>query len=392
MRKIWLQKPDTLEIWDLLPADSMDRDNACPFLNIKGMGYKQEVTQNQVNAEYAVSNVLTKNQPITGIMYFQDDEHIKAFQGFVGDFREQLILYYSPSGEYEPYDVISAPFYKKVIISQVDKTEMDEYGWYALSTTISTQDDVWNRNVRFDVRELSTESPYIVNIGDSTGITSASIDAGVYTEKFGSYDNIQSTETFSYNGTNWIYNGTAIVLSEYGLTVEGTAVNGDILTVQKSGMVGEALVYPYTYPYSIGGRMVLKVEFNNTGREVGSIIKIKNNGQTNLENVEWFIDREKVDNYGIVTEYADVQRAKWLLNLSPNSELYVDSNPLTQEAKVSYDDGTSQSVVDLQEPSWEYINFVNIPHGKNRIVFYVDNVENGSIDISFMYREQKEVI
>ena len=115
MRKMWLQKPNSLEIWDLLPPNSLDRDHAAPFLAIKGMGYKQEITQNQVNTEYLVSKIMTKNQSITGIMYFQDDEHIKAFQSFVGDFNEQLFLYYSPSGEYEPYDIISAPYYKKII-------------------------------------------------------------------------------------------------------------------------------------------------------------------------------------------------------------------------------------------------------------------------------------
>ena len=309
MRKIWLQKPNTLEIWDLLPTDSLNRDNASPFLAIKGMGYKQEVTQNQVNTEYFISKILTKNQSITGIMYFQDDEHIKAFQEFVGDFREQLILYYSPSGEYEPYDRISAPFYKKVIISQMDKTEMDEFGWYQISTTLSTQDDVWNRDVYYAVERL-------------------------------------------YN-------------------------------------VGEALVYPYTYPYTLGGRNALAIDFNNDGREVGCVVKIKNNGDTNLSEIEWFIEREYLDYYGNKHEHADVQRSKWILELSPNSELVVDSNPITQEAKVNYSDNTSQSIVDLQEPDWNYINFITISHGKNRIVFYV---ENKDIDITFTYREQKEII
>lgn len=309
MRKIWLQKPNSLEIWDLLPTDSCNRNNASPFLAIKGMGYKQEVTQNQVNTEYFVSKILTKNQPITGIMYFQDDEHIKAFQEFVGDFREQLILYYSPSGEYEPYDRISAPFYKKVIISQMDKTEMDEFGWYQISTTLSTQDDVWNRDVYYAVERLSN--------------------------------------------------------------------------------VGEALVYPYTYPYTLGGRNALAIDFNNDGREVGCVVKIKNNSDSNLNEIEWFIEREYLDYYGNKHEHADVQRSKWLLELSPNSELVVDSNPITQEAKVNYSDNTSQSVVDLQEPDWNYINFITIPHGKNRIVFYVGNKD---IDITFSYREQKEII
>lgn len=312
MRKIWLQKPNSYDIWDLLPVNSTDRENASPLLDISGMGYKQEVTQSQVNTEYFVSKVLTKNQPITGTMYFQDNEHIKAFQEFIGDFREQLILYYSPSGEYEPYDRISAPYYKKVIISQMDKGEMDEFGWYQIKTTLSTQDDVWNRDVYFSV------------------------------------------------------------------SVEDTKNN--------------TLVYPYTYPYVLDGRNALVIDIDNKGREVGCVVKIKNTADIgNISDIEWFIDRTYIDYYGNKHENEDVQRSKWLLNLSAGSELVVDSNPITQEAKVNYTDGTSQSIIDLQEPSWDYINFITVAHGENRVVFYVDK-EIGSFDIVFSYREQKEII
>lgn len=313
MRKIWLKKMDSDDTWDLLPQDKNGRYNpeviGCPFLSIKGMGYKQTITQNQVETEYFISKILSSNQPITGIMYFKDDEHIKEFQEYIGDFRNQLYLYYSPSGEFEPNDQISAPYYKKIVITQADKTEMDEFGWYQISTTFSTQDDVWNRDVYYAIQGLST--------------------------------------------------------------------------------VGEALVYPYTYPYMFGGRNALAIDFNNNGREVGCVVKIKNNDVNTLSNIEWFIDRDYVDNYGILHEHADVQRSKWNLSLSEGSELTIDSNPLTQEAKVTYTDETSQSVVDLQEPDWNYINFVRVMHGKNRIVFYI---ENDNIDITFTYREQKELI
>lgn len=309
MRRIWLQKPNTNEIWDLLPKNSLDKNNASPFLGIKGMGYRQDVTQTQVNTEYYVSKVLSKNQSITGTMYFQDDEHIKSFQDFVGDFRQQLNLYYSPSGEIEEGDQLSAPYYKKVIITIVEKTEKDETGWYLCPMTISTQDDLWNRDLYYKVEGLSS--------------------------------------------------------------------------------VGNALVYPYTYPYELGGRNTLKVEFNNDGREVGCIVKIKNNSSSNLSNIEWFTDRTYQDYYGVIHENEDVQRSKWLIDLPPSSELTVDSNPLTQEAKVTLSDGTSQSVVDMQEPSYDYINFVQVPQGQSRIVFYI---ENENVDITFIFREQKELI
>lgn len=313
MRRIWLKKIDSEDTWDLLPQDKNGHYDptivGSPLVNIKGMGYKQTITQNQVETEYFISRISTSNQPVTGIMLFRDDEHIKQFQEWIGDFRNQLYLYYSPSGEYEAGDQVSAPFYKKVIITQADKTEMDEFGWYQISTTFSTQDDVWNRDVYYAIKDLST--------------------------------------------------------------------------------IGEALVYPYIYPYTFGGRDALAIEFNNNGREVGCIVKIKNNGSATLSNIEWFIDRDYVDYYGVLHEHADQQRSKWNLTLSADAELTVDSNPLTQEAKVTYTDNTSQSVVDLQEPDWNFINFVRVKHGKNRIVFYI---ENDDIDITFIYREQKELI
>ena len=314
MRRIWLKKIDTESCWDLLPQDRTGHYDpeviGCPLVNVKGLGYKQTITQNQVETEYFISQILSANQPITGIMLFRDDEHIKQFQEFIGDFRNQLYLYYSPDGEFEPYDQISAPYYKKVIITQLDKSEKDEFGWYQISTTISTQDDVWSRNVYYHLDGIA------------------------------------------------LYEATA-------------------------------LVYPYIYPYVFSGRNTVAIEFNNTGREVGCLVKIKNNTANNLNNIEFFIDRDYTDYYGVYHENADVQRSKWNLTLPPNSELVIDSNPLTQEAKVIYSDETSQSVVDLQEPNWDYINFPRVMHGEGRIIFYI---ENDNFDITFSYKEEKEFI
>lgn len=313
MRKIWLKKIDSDETWDLLPQDKTGHYDSTvkgsPLINLKGMGFQQAITQNQVGTEYFISQILSRNQAITGTMLFASDEQVTEFQEYIGDFRNQLYLYYSPDGEFEPNDLISAPFYKRVTIAQIDKSEMDEFGWYQMPLSISTQDDLWNKDVYYSIEGLEN--------------------------------------------------------------------------------VGEALVYPYTYPYVYGGRNALSIEFNNVGREVGCIVRIKNNGTTNLSNIEWYIEREYRDNYGVLHEHADVQRSKWNLTLSAGSELLIDSNPLTQEATVTYTDQTAQNVVSLQEPSWAYINFVTVAHGKNRIVFYI---ENENIDIFFGYREQKELI
>lgn len=312
-RRIWLKNPETGAIWDLLPDNPRDTERGCAFLSIAGMGYEQSVTQEQVEVDYFISQIQSKNHSVTGELYFNGDEHLQNFQAFVGDFRKQFLLYYSPSGEYEPYDQISSPYYKAVTISKVDKSEKDQYGWYVCQATFSTQADVWKRDIYY--------------------------------------------------------------------SIEGALEN-----------VGEALVYPYTYEYVLGGRDIYTIDIPNNGRETGCIITIKNKSGTPISQLEWFIENTIIDYYD--NEQTTVQRSKWFttntdVTLGKKYELYVDSNPVTQEAKVNYPDGTSQSVVAWQEPSWEYINFVRIKHGQNRLVFYV---ENPDVDISVMFQEQKELI
>ena len=134
------------------------------------------------------------------------------------------------------------------------------------------------------------------------------------------------------------------------------------------------------------------IDIPNSGRETGCLIKIKNRSDRDIRQVEWFIDHTYVDEYNV--EHKETQRAKWYTEnadivLKKDYELYVDSNPITQEARVNYPDRTSQSVVRWQEPSYDYINFIRIKHGANLIVFYIDG---DNVDISVTYREQKELI
>lgn len=311
-RKIWLQNPITKTIWDLLPDDPYKEYDGCACLGVDGFGYSQSVTHNQVGVDYFVSEVLSTNQNITGSLYFKSDEHFTRFQDFIGDFRQQFNLFYSPSGEFEPYDQISKPYYKPVLITSIGKSEKDEYGWYVCKIVFTTQSDVWRRDFIYGVENL--------------------------------------------------------------------------------GLVGEALVYPYVYPYVLGGRNTLLVNIYNMGRETGCTVRIKNRGAAVLSNIEWFAEHVYTDYYGV--EHTEVQRAKWYtentsVTLQQGYELYVDSTPIKQEAKVIFTDGTSQSVVNQQEPSWDYINFVQLKHGDNRFIFYVDSDE---IDISVQYSELRELV
>lgn len=312
MRRLWIENTTTHAIWDLLPNDPYKKYDGSALLSLKGMGYSQDITHSQVNDNYFISKITTSNVPVTGNMYFNGDEHLRNFQKFIGDFRKQFKLCYSPDGEIEPYDKISQPYYKLFTISKFDKNEMDEYGWYECAVTFVPQNDVWNRDFSYGVKDIGT--------------------------------------------------------------------------------VGKAFVYPYTYPYVVGGRNTLAIDIENAGRETGCIVEIKNNSESILSNIEWFVEYSYLDENNI--EQKNVQRAKWYtektsVTLQQGYALYVDSNELTQEAKVIFTDGTSQSIVDQQEPSDLYINFVRLENGRNRFVFYVDN---DNIDIKVTYKEKKEII
>lgn len=314
-RQLWLQNPDTKEIWNLMPDNAWKTTDGCALLEIDGMGYEQVVTQEQVEVDYFISQISSSNHNVTGTLYFNGDEHLQNFQKFIGDFRKQFKLFYSPSAEFEVYDDISPVFYKYVTITQIQKTEKDQFGWYLCPTTFSTQNDVWKRDVYYQFPQ----------IGDMEN-------------------------------------------------------------------VGEAFVYPYTYEYVMGGRNVYTLEIPNNGRETGCIIRIRNTGDTPIQQLEWFIDNTFVDYNGV--PQTTTQRAKWYTQntdivLQNGYELYIDSNPVTQEAKVNYPDGTSQSVVAYQEPSWDYINFIRIKHGYNRLIFYTNTTD---VDILVQYTEQKEII
>lgn len=307
MRCMWLEKTDTRLIWDCLPRNPYETNGGCMFANPSGLGYSQEISQNQIDVDYFIKSIKSQNQTVNVTACFNGDEHLTNFVNYIGDFSQPMRLYYSPDGSIEPYDQISKPYYKPVVISSFEKGEKNEAGWYVCKLQFTSQSDVWRKDY------------------------------------------------------------------EYFATVGGEHI-------------GEPLVYPYEYPYEFGGANTLVINVDNTGRETGCIVKIKNNANSILTNPEWFSEHIVIDKYG--NENTEVQRGKFFVSLAQNAELYVDSNSTTQQAKVTNGQNT-ENVAYLQEPSWDYINFIKLKHGTNRFVFYV-NLANVTIKIE--YSQLKEVV
>ena len=79
------------------------------------------------------------------------------------------------------------------------------------------------------VKYIPTTTTYSTSasIGDSTGITSASVVNNTFITQItlaGSYD-------FIYDGSNWTYDGLTTNLTLYGITYTGTPAEGDTITI-----------------------------------------------------------------------------------------------------------------------------------------------------------------
>ena len=83
MRQMWLEKIKTGVIWDCLPQNPYSKENGCFFAHPNGLGYEQDITQKQVNVEYFINKINTKNQEVSVEAYFNGVDHLKNFVDFI---------------------------------------------------------------------------------------------------------------------------------------------------------------------------------------------------------------------------------------------------------------------------------------------------------------------
>lgn len=75
--------------------------------------------------------------------------------------------------------------------------------------------------------EISTGGTATTEVSGS-GITGATVNATTFQDVLG---DITETYTFMFNGTNWELENNTIDIEDYGITIEGTPENGDIIIV-----------------------------------------------------------------------------------------------------------------------------------------------------------------
>lgn len=73
-------------------------------------------------------------------------------------------------------------------------------------------------------------SASVGNVGGiSPGITAATVDEGIFVDKIGHSD--AAAYSFVYEIDRWMFGGASVTLTDYGITVAGTAINGDEIVV-----------------------------------------------------------------------------------------------------------------------------------------------------------------
>lgn len=79
------------------------------------------------------------------------------------------------------------------------------------------------------------------SIGTSTGITGASVDVDTFTSQI----TLQGNYTFTFDGSNWLYNEMTTNLTLYGITYTGTPVEDDeiIISLVKTITQNESKIY-----------------------------------------------------------------------------------------------------------------------------------------------------
>lgn len=80
----------------------------------------------------------------------------------------------------------------------------------------------------FTIDSVNILESATASIGESTGISAASVNAETFGAKV---SNADGTYEFAYDGADWKLGETTVTLSQYGITVTGTASDGDTISV-----------------------------------------------------------------------------------------------------------------------------------------------------------------
>lgn len=147
---------------------------------------------------------------------------------------------------------------------------------------------------------VAHETGITVGIGESTGITAATITEDTFIEKTGHAGT--AVYEFIFDGFVWKLGEAAVALSEYGIQVTGTAVEGDHVVVSE---VAED--YPFLVAESTPDRLTLIMAYGINGSPFdGYEAFYKNEGESAMAAGKYYVEfteavADKVPAGGIVS-------------------------------------------------------------------------------------------
>ena len=139
---------------------------------------------------------------------------------------------------------------------------------------------------------------------------------------------------------------------------------------------GQALVYPYVYPYYYGGQNNVGVYIDNTGN-LPTHCTLRIEAETDMPV------------FRIIRGNEVVEQARYNVYIRDGSYLIINSDPAEQEASL-YTGTNREDVYYLGEKDYTYSNFLTIPSGESLFLFSARNSQFGKVTLS--YSLQKELI
>ena len=148
-----------------------------------------------------------------------------------------------------------------------------------------------------------------------------------------------------------------------------------LMTLQLSPY-GQALSYPYIYPYYYGGQNNVAVIIDNKGN-LPTHCTVRVEGETDIPLFRIIVNGEVVE------------QAKYNVYIRQGSYMVINSDPANQEASL-YTGANREDVYYLGERDYSYSNFVTIPSGESMFLFTARNSSFGGVQLQ--YSLQREVI
>ena len=132
---------------------------------------------------------------------------------------------------------------------------------------------------------------------------------------------------------------------------------------------GQALTYPYIYPYFYGGQNNIAVVIDNRGNlPTHCTVRVEAETDTPL--------------FRIIVNNQVIEQARYNVYIRTGSHLIINSDPAAQEASL-FTGTNREDVYYLGERDYAYSNFVTIPTGESMFLFSAKNSQFGRVTLQY---------